>query len=82
MAWTGATGYTFSLAIVIVLVYLYQKLHSLRFNINNDVPQPPSHLLFGNLKTMAEFTAKGRTERHSGRYAFHHQLWSDLLIST
>lgn len=50
----------------ILVSYLYTKLAFARQKQYAHIPQLPSHILWGHLKTFGEFTARGVHDRHPG----------------
>ncbi len=53
-------------AAVLLVSYLYSRLRYLRFKQYAHIPQLPSNLLLGHLKTFGEFMQRGIVDRHPG----------------
>jgi len=54
-------------AATLLLSYLYTKVRYLRFKQYGHIPQLPTSILWGHLKTLGEFTKRGIHGRHPGK---------------
>lgn len=53
-------------AIALLFTYLFSRLRHKRFKQHAKLPQLPSSLLLGHLKTLDELTKRGAADRHPG----------------
>ncbi|KAF3006162.1 hypothetical protein E8E14_008051 [Neopestalotiopsis sp. 37M] len=60
----------------ILVSYLYTKLAFARHKQYAHIPQLPSHILWGHLKTFGEFTARGVHDRHPDK--IFEEMWTTL----